>query len=310
MAQQTKQMVEATDSLQTEFDRKEPEKVLVVPVDWACDDGGSLLGSVLENVPGRAASLLETGLRYWEDQKNAKLAGSALWKLFSGLKKEMGSEPTLSLSVMAHSMGNRVLRCMGKEAVQGDASWNEDGLQGKSLLQAAPVQVKNHENLFENIFFVAADIPESVFDEPDGKHGEQAEHALQSGVAALAVMTKRMHVLHGNGTDKALSIESILVNQILPGSQDGLQGKARLGSRGPWSSTLLGGLGGGRSKVWDKIGDALEKYEGETDPKKNNSNVHVEDCSSWNMKASYNGHSYQFAPEAVDYYIKHMTKGM
>ena len=56
-------MVEATDSLQTEFDRKEPEKVLVVPVDWACDDGGSLLGDVLENVPGRAAGLLETGLR-------------------------------------------------------------------------------------------------------------------------------------------------------------------------------------------------------------------------------------------------------
>merc|ERR1712021_9194 len=31
------------------------------------------------------------------------------------------------------------------------------------------------------------------------------------------------------------------------------------------------------------------------------------DCSSWNMKASHNGHSYQFAPEAVKYYIKHMT---
>ena len=298
MAQQTKQMVEATDSLQTEFDRKEPEKVLVVPVDWACDDGGSLLGSVLENVPGRAASLLETGLRYWEDQKNAKLAGSALWKLFSGLKKEMGSEPTLSLSVMAHSMGNRVLRCMGKEAVQGDASWNEDGLQGKSLLQAAPVQLKNHENLFENIFFVAADIPESVFDEPDGKHGEQAEHALQSGVAALAVMTKRMHVLHANGTDGAMK-QRLIANKL----------NAGLGSRGPWSSGLLG-FGEESAKVWDKIGDALEKYEGETDPKKNNSNVHVEDCSSWNMKASHNGHSYQFAPEAVKYYIKHMTKGM
>ena len=89
--------------------------------------------------------------------------------------------------------------------------------------------------------------------------------------------------------------------------------KARLGSRGPWSSTLLGGLGGlsgGRSKVWDKIGDALEKYEGETDPKKNNSNVHVKDCSPWNTVASHNGHSYQFAPEAVAYYLKHMTKGV
>ena len=208
----------------------------------------------------------------------------------------MGSEPTLSLSVMAHSMGNRVLRCMGKEAVQGDASWNEDGLQGKSLLQAAPVQVKNHENLFENIFFVAADIPESVFDEPDGKHGEQAEHALQSGVAALALMTKRMHVLHAK-TDEALNKESIIVNQ----------GHARLGEHGPWSSTLLG-MRGESTKVWDKINGELEKVDGiEKDA---NGNVRVHDCTPWNEKASKNGHSYQFAKEAVAYYLEHMVKGM
>ena len=209
----------------------------------------------------------------------------------------MGSEQTLSLSVMAHSMGNRVLRCMGKEAVKGDAPWNEEGLQGKSLLQAAPADLKNHENLFENIFFVAADIPECVFEEPDGKHREQLEHALQSGVAALAVMTKRMHVLHGNGTDAALN-QSFLSNPTA----------SRLGSRGPWTDGLLG-LGQKRTQVWNKIGDALDTYE-EKDGEENNGKVHVKDCGAWNLKNSPNGHSYQFATEAVDYYLKHMTKGV
>ena len=41
-----------------------------------------------------------------------------------------------------------------------------------------------------------------------------------------------------------------------------------------------------------------------------NGSVRVKDCSPWNAKASDNGHSYQFAPEAVAYYLKHMTKGV
>merc|ERR1711935_247025 len=133
--------------------------------------------------------------KYLEDSEtNSKVAGSALWKLFSGIKK---AEQKLSINVMAHSMGNRVLRHVGKKAVEGDASWNEGDLQDKTLLHAAPKDLQSNENLFENIFFVAADIPESVFEEPDGRpHVEQAEHALQSGIAALAVMTKRMQVLH------------------------------------------------------------------------------------------------------------------
>ena len=309
MGQQTSQMVEATDSMQTNFDKQKPEEVLVVPVDWAADDG--------ESLQARAAGLvgLATVVRYWEDQGNAKLAGSALWELFSGLKKEdWKGKP---LNVIAHSMGNRVLRCVGKSAVIVDdddgASWYEAGLQkDKTLLQVAPEALQSNENLFDNIFFVAADIPECVFDEPDGPHSEQAEHALQSGVAALAVMTKRMHVLHGNGTDGALNKSFVVTNP----------GKARLGSRGPWSSKLLGrgeegngGFGlerGEPSKVWGKFGDALvtwHKTSGvwdKTGSVMNNGNVHVKDCSPWNTVASHNGHSYQFAPEAVAYYLEHM----
>ena len=303
MGQQTQEMVEATDSLQTNFDSaQKSEGVLVVPVDWAADDDGGWLGRLLKrgaSVPivGGVASLGETALRYWEDQENAKLAGSALWKLFSGLKKE---EQTLSINVMAHSMGNRVLRCMGKSAVEGDASWNEEGLQGKSLLQAAPADLKNQENLFENIFFVSADIPESVFDEPDGTDIEQAEHGLQSGVAALAVMTKRMHVLHADGHDAMLNASFLL-------NMKNWKGHARLGSRGPWSGGEPA-LGGKSTKVWGKIGDALEKYEGiETDVNKNNSNVYVQDCSGWNRNIDSNGHSYQCDPKSVAYYLHHMT---
>jgi len=308
MGQQTSQMVEATDSMQTNFNSQKPEQgVVVVPVDWAADDSHV-----------RLEGNLKAAIRYHPDQKNAELAGSALWKLFSGLEKENWNG--MPLNVIAHSMGNRVLRCVGKSATPEDSSWYTDALQkDTTLLQAAPEDLKSIENLFDNIFFVAADIPESAFDDPDGKHhGEQAEHALQSGVAALAVMTKRMHVLHGNRTDGAMH-QSIVTNL----------GNARLGSRGPWSSELLGkakavaevlgvevkgggGLGQGeRTKVWDKIGDALEEYEGiEKDGNDNNSNVHVQDCSPWNKVASVNGHSYQFAPEAVAYYLKHMTKGV
>jgi len=293
MGQQTSQMVEATDSMQTNFDKQKPEEVLVVPVDWAADDG--------ESLQARAAGLvgLATVVRYWEDQGNAKLAGSALWELFSGLKKEdWKGKP---LNVIAHSMGNRVLRCVGKSAVIVDdddgASWYEAGLQkDKTLLQVAPEALQSNENLFDNIFFVAADIPESVFEEPDGPNVERAEHALQSGVAALALMTKRMHVLHAK-TDEALNKESIIVNK----------GHARLGEHGPWSSMLLG-VGGESTKVWDKINDELEKIDGiEKDA---NGNVRVHDCTPWNEKASKNGHSYQFAKEAVAYYLEHMVKGM
>ena len=286
MSQQTREMAVSTEAMQTNFDSASPNEVLVVPIDWACAD------------PGLLGNLDQLGLiEYHKDKEtNSKRAGSALWKLFSGLKKEeWNGKP---LNVIAHSMGCRVLRYVGKEAVEGDASWNEEGLQGKSLLQAAPADLKNHENLFENIFFVAADIPECVFEEPDGKHREQLEHALQSGVAALAVMTKRMHVLHGNGTDGALN-QSFLSNPTA----------SRLGSRGPWTDGLLG-LGQKSTKVWNKIGDALVDTYEEKDGEENNGNVHVKDCGAWNLKNSPNGHSYQFATEAVDYYLKHMTKGV
>ena len=292
---QTKDMLTSTDNMQTNFDsspQNQPNEVLVVPVDWACTDPEGLFGKTLAPVKD-----------YHPDQAASETAGNALWQLFSGLKKENSAH---TLNVIGHSMGNRVLRCVGQAAVpEGDASWTKESLKDNTLLQAAPKDLKSNENFFENIFFVSADIPETVFDEPDGTDIEQAEHALQSGVAALAVMTKRMHVLHAGGHDADLN-GSFLLNK----------GHARLGSRGPWSSGLLG-LGEKSAKVWDKVAPLLE-YDGIPTPdNENNGNVHVQDCSAWNRKADPTplgpvpkGHSYQFYPQSVAYYLKHMTKGV
>ena len=230
-------MVDGTHKMQENF-TKQGGEALVVPVDWACSD---------KFRPDKA---------YYEDQESAEFAGRAFGNFLRGVKQSGIIKNTLN--VVAHSMGNRVLRCVGKSAVSHDSSWYTDALQdGVSLLEAAPEDLKRHEDLFDNLFFVAADIPDTVFEEPDGKeHREQEEQALKSGVAALAVMTKHMHVLHAH-TDNMLR-GSKLVNGW----------SRRLGIYGPKS-------------VWEKIGNMLEKTEG-IDGSVNDKNVHVLDCSGWN----------------------------
>ena len=207
---QTKSMVTSTDEMQKNFNANQPDvdQALVVPVDWACAER-----------PWWHFRPLAT---YYEDQECSEKAGRAIGKFLRSLK----STNSQKLNVVAHSMGNRVLRSVGKSA-GGQARWDMEALaQGKSLLEAAPKDLQSNENLFENIFFVSADIPESVFEEPtDGTESQQEEHALKSGVAALAVMSKRMHVLHANGWDQALNASSALNG-----------GNARLGSRGPYAS--------------------------------------------------------------------------
>ena len=118
---------------------------------------------------------LPTLMTYHEDKDNSKIAGGALWKFFTGLKREKWN------NVIAHSMGNRVLRYVRKLAAE-DSSWHTDALKEgtNAVLQAAPEDLKNNDNLFDNIFLVSADIPESVFDKPDAAlvDDEEAEHAL------------------------------------------------------------------------------------------------------------------------------------
>ena len=283
-------MVDGTHKMQENF-TKQGGEALVVPVDWACSD---------KFRPDKA---------YYEDQESAEFAGRAFGNFLRGVKQSGIIKNTLN--VVAHSMGNRVLRCVGKSAVSHDSSWYTDALQdGVSLLEAAPEDLKRHEDLFDNLFFVAADIPESVFEKPDGKeNSEQQEHALRSGVAALAVMTKRMHVLHALN-DIALGGSKVMNKDEDEWfwNKDGWS--IRLGSVGPKYRQ------GKAAEVWEKIGNTLEKNTA-TDGSVDNNNVHVLDCTDWNNDAIFNnggvrgsalGHSYQAFPESVAYYLKHMPK--
>ena len=164
----------------------------------------------------------------------------------------------------------------------------------KQLLDAAPQGLKDTKDLFENLFFVAADIPDTVFMSPtDGTpetNDEQTDHALKSGIAALSVMSKRMHVLHANDspglcTDMALNA-SITQNH----------GNGRLGAFGPFDE-------GKPAKVWEAVSNMLDCKEGAADPYLN---VYVQACA-WNHSADgLLGHRYQAAPETVQYYLKHM----
>ena len=273
---QTKSMVTSTDEMQKNFNANQPDvdQALVVPVDWACAER-----------PWWHFRPLAT---YYEDQECSEKAGRAIGKFLRSLK----STNSQKLNVVAHSMGNRVLRSVGKSAA-GQARWDMEALaQGKSLLEAAPKDLQSNENLFENIFFVSADIPESVFEEPtDGTESQQEEHALKSCVAALAVMSKRMHVLHANGWDQALNASSALNG-----------GNARLGSRVPYAS-------GESTKVWEAVSAEVEKKGGNVSDEENDKlfgNVHVQDCSEWNTDNDRAGHSYQSDPKSVAYYLEHM----
>lgn len=178
-----------------------------------------------------------------------------------------------------------------------DDPWNKDKLpkdkpeQGKSLFEAAPKGLQNNKDLFDNLFFVAADIPETVFESPtDGtkekEDDEQTDHALKSGIAALSVMSRRMHVLHAAGTDLALDASREFNNF-----------NGRLGSHGPYDD-------GKKAKVWEAVSNELEDKESADALY---GNVYVEDCKEWNHKADLIiGHSYEAAFESVQYYIKHM----
>ena len=175
--------------------------------------------------------------------------------------------------------------------------WAEGaGVGGKSLFDAAPQGLKKNNDLFENLFFVAADIPDTAFMSPtDGTpekpDDEQTDHALTSGIAALSVMSKRMHVLHANDspapcTDVALDA-SITQNH----------GNGRLGAFGPFDA-------GKPAKVWQAVSDMLDPKKGAD--KDMYLNVYVQACA-WNHRADpLLGHRYQAAPETVQYYLKHM----
>jgi esterase/lipase superfamily enzyme len=145
----------AAAEFQTLCNRKKAGEVLVVPVIWPCDND---LGVIKD---------------YWDDQKAADQSAFALARMFQKFMEWRASpeynpedDPCLKrINVLAHSMGNRVLR-------QTLANW-----QRYDLPQGLPL-------LFRNTFMVAADIVNEALHR--GHSGEPICHASRNVVVYYA----------------------------------------------------------------------------------------------------------------------------
>ena len=120
--------------LQKYFDNAEPDLIEVVPIIWPCDDDPGIVKD------------------YWDDQKSADNSAISLARalqFFMDWRNSAPDEDAICLkriNVLAHSMGNRVLR----ETMR---AWNKD-----YLADGVPL-------LFRNTFLVAADIVNESLEE-------------------------------------------------------------------------------------------------------------------------------------------------
>lgn len=141
----------ATAELQRFCDRRKKNEILVVPLVWPCDND---LGIVQD---------------YWDDQKAADLSGYSFARVLSKFIAWRNDESVNSredpclkrINVLAHSMGNRVLRKTLQE-------WDR-----YDLANGVPL-------LFRNTFMVAADVVNETLHE--GEAGELICHASRNVV--------------------------------------------------------------------------------------------------------------------------------
>nr|MBV6628842.1 alpha/beta hydrolase [Oceanococcus sp. HetDA_MAG_MS8] len=130
-------------ALQQLCDAVAPETVQVIPVIWPCDDDPGIVKD------------------YWDDQKSADMSGFSFARALEFFMRWRNAQPedqpcTKRINVLAHSMGNRVLR-------QTLACWNR-----YDLANGVPL-------LFRNTFLMAADIVnESLEENQDGRLISQA----------------------------------------------------------------------------------------------------------------------------------------
>lgn len=145
----------ATEELQKLCDKKKPGEVLVLPLIWPCDAD---LGVIKD---------------YWDDQKAADQSAFTFARVMQKFMEWRNSaeynpddDPCLKrINILAHSMGNRVLR-------QTLSNWRRyDQPQGLPLL-------------FRNTFLVAADIVNESLHK--GEEGELISHASRNVVVYYA----------------------------------------------------------------------------------------------------------------------------
>jgi len=131
---------------QTLCNKKKSGEVLVIPVIWPCDNDKGIVSD------------------YWDDQKSADMSAFSYARVLEKFIKWRNSEkfnpendPCLKrMNVLAHSMGNRVLR-------ETLATWNK-----YDLANGVPL-------VFRNTFLVAADIVNESL-----QVGERGEHICYS----------------------------------------------------------------------------------------------------------------------------------
>jgi len=144
-----KDVFKTTQELQSLCDKAKSGEVLVIPIIWPCDNDFGIVKD------------------YWDDQKAADQSAFSFarvlerfmsWRNDSTRNPE--DDPCLKrINILAHSMGNRVLR-------ETLANWNKYDLPGGVPL------------LFRNTFMVAADIVNESIHE--GNKGELISHASRN----------------------------------------------------------------------------------------------------------------------------------
>lgn len=142
----------SAEEFQSLCDKKKKQEVLVLPVIWPCDND---IGVVKD---------------YWDDQKSADQSAFAFARMMQAFMKwrnfNPDDDPCLKrINVLAHSMGNRVLR-------QTLQNWQKyDQPSGLPLL-------------FRNTFLVAADILNESLHK--GQPGELISHSSRNVVVYYA----------------------------------------------------------------------------------------------------------------------------
>jgi esterase/lipase superfamily enzyme len=142
-----------TEELQRLFDLKAPGYMLVVPLIWPCDDD---LGQIQD---------------YFDDQIAADLSGVAFMRLFEKFLAWRENNSTVynpctkRINILAHSMGNRVLRATFASIVQ------------YFLPQGMPL-------VFRNIFMASADIVNEALEL--GQEGQYTSPAARNVVVYYA----------------------------------------------------------------------------------------------------------------------------
>lgn len=141
--------------LQKLADKAKKKEAIVVPLIWPCDND---FGVVKD---------------YWDDQKSADASGHSFARVlekFLAWRNSEENEPDVApclkrINILAHSMGNRVLR-------QTLVNWDR-----YDLADGVPM-------LFRNIFMVAADVVNETLHV--GEHGELIAHAARNVVVYYA----------------------------------------------------------------------------------------------------------------------------